>query len=148
MNHLDHMRQLREADKKRFEGLDRDLCMVCGAHGADKRSLVVSTGYDMTEAVDRFIDLHLVEGRLNGMGYYLLICKSCRGEFIGMVRKWYESRRDLSQRYNLDHDGHVDDEEWESEERNVPVRVDGQTVMMTTEQFEEYNKRREQDKGD
>lgn len=144
MNFEEHMQNLkatREADAKRFVESDGDLCMVCGAYGADKRSVIIETGYQMKEITERFIDLHLVEGRLNERGFYLRICKMCRGELLGALRSWFESRRDLSERYQLNHDGYIEDEEWRDDARNIPVRIDGRTVMMNPEEYERYEKK-------
>jgi hypothetical protein len=135
--HMKQLHETREADAKRLGDSDRDLCMVCGAYGADKRSLIVEMGYQLKEISDRFIDLHLVEGRLNQRGFYLLICKVCRGELIGKMREWYEERKDLGQRVALDHDGYADD--WD-EERPIAVRVDGRAVMMSEEEYAEYER--------
>ncbi len=82
-------------DKEKFNILDEAQCMLCGAHGNDKRNLIVDCMYDINEVVPEALSLHLVEGRLQGHGFYLRICKSCRGGFLSMMGKWAETRKAL-----------------------------------------------------
>jgi len=127
----------REIDKNRFEELDSDLCMCCHAYGADKRSLFISCLYELKEAVPEMIDLSGVELDNFKKGYYLRICKHCRAEFIDMLRTWFSEgvgRRGAPK----DHDG---GELWESASKNIPVRIDGATVMMTEEGYLEYKEK-------
>lgn len=134
----------RERDKARFEALDGDLCQLCYAYGCDKRSLVVDCFYAVHELVPEAIDLHLVEGRLNKRGYYLRICKRCRGEFLMAMQRWARER--MTHRAELkDHDGDTLDDE--DEERCVPMRVAGATVMMTVEQAEAHRARQKEAGG-
>jgi len=43
------MANLQDIDDKRFEEHDEALCMLCGAYGNDKRSLLISCFYDISE---------------------------------------------------------------------------------------------------
>lgn len=136
MNSLQDMmnttRKRREADKETFENLDGDLCMLCHAYGSDKRSLTIDCFYDISEAIPEALDMHEVE---HLRGWYLRICKHCRGELLGILTEWREkmiARRVVPK----DHDGNG---LWdEDSELNIPVRVNGTTVMMTTDQYEEW----------
>lgn len=122
---LDETAARRKADAKRFAKADEQLCMLCWAYGNDKRSLFVSCFYAVHEAVPEAIDL-------KERGYYLRICKACRGDFLGKMRQWADERRALRDTPK-DHDGHVSEE---NPEANIPVRIDGAIVMLTREQWD------------
>lgn len=133
---INHTEQRRELDKQRFEQLDQGQCQLCLASGCDKRSLVIDCFYAIGEVIDEAIDLHEVENGLNGRGYYLRICKNCRGEFLAHLRQWADEAR--KRRGSLmDDDGHPEDD---IPEKNIPVRVDGRIVMMTPCEHKEYNR--------
>lgn len=127
----------READAKRYNSLDENLCMICWAYGNDKRSLFVSCFYTVHEAVPEAIDLTEAPAVVKDRGYYLRICKACRGSFLGHMREWADERRKLRETPK-DHDEHVDDA---NPEANIPVRIDGAIVMLTREQWEARKKR-------
>jgi len=138
---LEKTRIRRERDARRFAALDSDLCMLCGAYGADKRSLFVECGYAVEEAVPEAIDLFAVENEaLRNRGYYLLLCKSCRGALLQHMQEWRNERVAL-RGAPKDHDGYdwLDDEEIES---MVPVLVNDVPVFMTPEQYAEYQEKR------
>lgn len=136
MDILTRTRERRERDAKRYAELDRDLCMLCGAYGADKRSLFISCFYDISEAIPEAIDLFLCGDKVKDRGWYLRVCKSCRGELLGMLREWANHRRSL-QSLPKDHDGYIDDEYVVKDPEAIfPVRVDGRVVYMTREQCE------------
>lgn len=130
---IDDTKKRREQDKDRFENQDGDLCMLCHAYGSDKRSLFIDCFYNIGEVLPEALDIHLVEGQRGG--WYLRICKHCRGEFLGMLGEWREkmiARRVVPK----DHDGNG---LWDDDpELNIPVRVNGTTVMMTADQYEEW----------
>ena len=129
---IDEVKQERKADKERYKNLDDDLCMLCHAYGTDKRSLTIDCFYQIKEVVPEAIDMHLLE---NDKGYYLRICKSCRGELLGLLKTWRDnciSRRGIAK----DHDGCP--EEWVTADANIPVRINGAVVMMTEENYTEY----------
>lgn len=145
---LDHLRKMldesaarRKADAQRFKGHDEQLCMLCWAYGADKRSLFVSCFYAVHEAVPEAIDLSECEPKFKDRGYYLRLCKSCRGAFLGHMREWANKCRSLRDTPK-DHDGNVDSD---NPEANIPVRIDGAVVMLTREQ---WDKRQGQRAGD
>ena len=130
----------REKGRERWESHDPNLCMACHAYGHDKRSLFISCFYEIAEFVPEFIDLHLCPDSVKNKGYYLRICKNCRGEFLAMLREWFAqatTRRGVAK----DGDGHPDD--WNTD-NNIPVRVDGRIIMMNEHQYEIYKKQREE----
>jgi len=125
----------RQRDAQRFADIDHDLCMLCGAYGADKRSLFIDCFYAVHEVVPEAIDLYDVKPRLErGHGYYLLICKSCRGRLLSALAAWRAECVALLGKPK-DHDGYLDDCE---DGKNVPVRVNGITVMMDDADYATY----------
>lgn len=134
---LDLNRARSERDAKRFEEHDSDLCMLCFACGGDMRSLFVSCLYAVHEAVPEAIDLWLCGEGLKDRGYYLCICKTCRGTFLTMMESWRTERIALRE-IEKDSDGFIP-----LTEANIPVRVHGAVVMMTKEQYAEYLSKKE-----
>jgi len=132
----------REHDAKRFNELDGDLCQLCHAYGADKRSLFIDCFYDIHEVVPEAIDLFAVEGELMKRGYYLRICKACRGALLGHLQQWRQERialRDVPK----DHDGNPEESDGDTREL-IPVRINGATIMMNEYEYSEYKRKREQ----
>jgi hypothetical protein len=125
----------RDADRKRFESLKKDLCQLCHAHGPDKRSLFIECFYVIQEAIPEAIDLHLCGDHLKDKGYYLRICKSCRAVLLMRLRQWRNDRVALREQAKSS-DGYIDD--LDGEAATIPVRIMGETIMMTPEQFEAY----------
>jgi len=130
---LEQTRKRNEDDAQRFEALDLDQCMLCHARGADKRSLIIDCGYDISEVIPDAIKLHLVEG-LEGRGWYLRICKSCRAALLELLGTWWNGRVRL-RGVPKDHDGHVLDEYVDA---YIPVRQHGATTMMTLPEWKQY----------
>jgi len=126
----------RERDATRFRDSDGDLCMLCGAYGDDKRGLVIDCGYDVTEMVPEALDLGNVGMETHKQGFYVRLCKTCRGELLDHLRSWRRDRvamRDVPK----NHDGYPEDAPgW------IAVRIDGISVMMSAEQYEEYQRRK------
>lgn len=118
-----------EADAKRWAKIDRDLCMLCGAHGADKRSLFVNCMYAVYEVVPEAIDLHNVS--VSQGGFYLLICKNCRADFLNMLGEWRD-RRVARRGTPMDHDG----SDMIDSDGLVAVRRHGETIWITKEQWQ------------
>ena len=81
-----------------------DTCMLCHAHGEDKRTLVISCFYDLTEVAEEFVPVDEVES-----GYYLRICKSCRAALLHLLRDWCNERANR-RGLVLDHDGYEKEE--------------------------------------
>lgn len=130
---LKETKQRRAVDKERFENINKDLCQICWAFGADKRSLFIDCWYVLSEAVEEIIDIHDCGLDSHKEGWYLRVCKTCRAQFIGMLRQWAvegRERRALSK----NHDGCVEGDM----DRNIPVQIDGARVMMNAEEYEEY----------
>ena len=94
----------RQRDKGLFESLDPDACQICGAHGADKRSLFVDCLLELSEAIPEALDIREVGIDSHKSGYYLRICKSCRASFIRHMQAWRSERVTL-RTCVLDHDG-------------------------------------------
>lgn len=115
---------------ERFQALDRDECMLCDAFGADKRSLFIDCGYAVYEVVPEVLDVHDLELE-RGRGYYLLICKSCRARLLGALQGWANECRSL-RGDPKDHDGQPSEDD---PERNIPVRINGTTRMLTVDEY-------------
>ena len=134
---MDEIEKENETDAERYRESDEGLCMLCHAYGNDKRSLFVACFYRIKEIVPEFISLSLVEN-MERRGYYLRICKTCRGRFLGHLREWAaecKSRRDIPK----DHDG---DDLWDRDPiQNIPVRIDGMTVMLSELEYKIYKER-------
>lgn len=124
----------RKRDSQRWEEQDQDLCMLCGARGPDKRSLFLSCFYDINELIPEAIDLYKCpDESLQGRGFYMRICKACRGDLLSRLGEWRDAR--LALRSELkNHDGNLD---YAEPERNIPYRVNGAVVMLTREEWEE-----------
>lgn len=137
---MDWQKERRKSDAERLEKSDGDLCMLCHAYGADKRSLYISCLYAMNEVVPEMIDLTDTDRKQHG--YYLRICKSCRGSLLGHIADWAEERRDRRS-MPKDHDG---DELYpgdDDEDEVFYVRIHGVAVPMTPEQFKVWKAERE-----
>jgi len=137
MNLEDRLAETQARNKKDAEVYaehDTDLCMLCHAHGADKRSLILRYFYELREVVPEML-------KLAEDGYfYLRTCKRCRGEFLGMMADWRKhciARRDMSK----DHDGNP--LEAPCGPTVYPVRVLGTIQYMTWEELESYRDRKE-----
>jgi len=130
---LEQARRRNEDDAKRFEALDGDLCMACHAYGADKRSLIISCGYDVSEVIPDAIKLHSCPEKLGKRGWYLLVCKSCRAALLGLLAEWWNERVNLRE-IPKDHDGYLDSDG----SACIPVRQHGAVKMMTYEEWVRY----------
>ncbi len=121
---VDEIKQKRADDARRYDSLDMDHCQLCHAHGEDKRSLFVSCFYRISECLPEAIDLGDVEKFKDSKvpaGYYLRICKACRGRFLGHLKEW--RKECLANRSeHKDHDGNLGPSD---PEHNIPVRING-----------------------
>lgn len=113
---VEHNNVRHEADAKRWDEIDRNLCMLCGAYGMDKRSLFVDCLYAVYEVVPEVIDLHKIS--VPQGGFYLLICKNCRADFLTMMGEWRD-RRVARRGTPMDHDGAT---QWEEEQEAESVQ--------------------------
>lgn len=132
-NYLKRVKEQSKQDAEKYKAVDHDLCMLCGAYGSDKRTLLIRTGYEMKEAVEELLDTKDVEElpeAIRGF-YYLNMCKSCRASLLGHMRDWAIERRAM-RGTPMDHDGNSEDEE---PDRNIPVRIDGGIRMMTMDEY-------------
>jgi hypothetical protein len=123
---------------KRYQEHDSDLCMICHARGGDMRSFFISMFYALSEVAPEFVNIDKVHETIPDFpfqrGYYLRICKTCRGEIMQSIKEAINSRRSLRDTPK-DSDGEV--EEF-NPARNIPVRMNGRTVMMTPEEYDEW----------
>lgn len=85
-DHLERAKQKRIEDKMRYYKLDEDRCQMCSDIGDDRRSLMLRCLYDISEVVPEAIDTFDVAIDFNG--YYIRICKACRGRFLGKLEEW------------------------------------------------------------
>lgn len=137
-DHFDEITQRNLEDAQAFKDHDQDLCMLCHAYGADKRSLFVSCLYDVREVVPEFLNLSKVEDEtLRDRGFYLRICKVCRSRLLAALSSWANESREIRD-VAKDHDGYRLDG-WD-EDATIPVRINGATVMLTEEQYAQYRK--------
>ena len=110
--------------------------MLCGAHGPDKRSLFISCFYSIEEVLPEAISMHDVPDAPDPRAYYLRICKACRASFLSKLAEWRSERSELRE-VEKDSDGSP-----ELCYGTIPVRINGTIVMMSEEQYEEYQRRR------
>src|SRR6185295_10477255 len=82
----------RSEDAERYKNLDEAECMLCHAYGYDKRSLTLNCFYAVEEAVPEVIDLRKCGDDVKALGYYLRICKTCRGALLQHLRQWRDER--------------------------------------------------------
>ena len=123
----------RKTDAERFKTLDQDECQLCYAHGADKRNLVIYCFYNVQEVIPEAIDLFDVPVEtLSKRGYYLRICKACRGRLLAKLEEWRNECISLIL-VPKNHDGEL---LGESPGAYIPLRVYGRTRMVTKEEFE------------
>ena len=84
--------QQRDADQ--FAEKDPDKCMICHAHGKDKRGFYIDCLWAMKDIAPEFIDLHGVPGYTN-RGFYLRLCKACRTAALRGIQDAFNNRRAL-----------------------------------------------------
>lgn len=136
-DYLDQLQAKRERDARRWLELDSDECMLCGAYGADKRSLFLDCGYAVSEVLPEILDIRALDPPLErGKAYYLLICKSCRGRLLGKIEEWGDECRRLRGEPK-DHDGDL--LERDTTRRNIPVRSHGAIEWLTQEEWDARN---------
>lgn len=137
-NWLDRSKKRRERDAKLYAESDSDLCMLCHAYGADKRTWWVSCFYAIHEVVPEALDTFAVpEEQKKHSGYFLWLCKSCRGRFLDMLGKWRSSCVALRDE-TKDHDGYIcyEDDDMPYNPANIPVRINGRIVMLDANSYE------------
>jgi len=130
---IEESKEQEKLDKERWESMDKDLCMLCGAYGADKRSLFIQYFYAIHELVPEAIWLKgcLPEEDARQHMYYLLTCKSCRGSLLAHLEDWRNDRIALREQPK-DHDGYLLSEDTDG---LIPYRKHGLTVFLTPEQY-------------
>jgi len=128
---IEDAKSRRKRDAERWETLDKDACMLCEAAGPDMRSLFLACGYLISEVVPEAIDLEDCPENISSRGWYLRICKSCRGAFLSMLADWKTER---IHRRGVAKDSDGGDALYD-DEANIPVRVNGETTMMTFSEF-------------
>ena len=102
--------------------MDDILCQICEKPTAgDERTLRLQYLYDLTEASLKFrkwvVEVTQATGRADwpSIFFTLTTCKDCRGDFIGLLRKW--ANGELIEK--------------PEPEATIPVRVDGRNKMLT-----------------
>jgi len=91
-------------------------CQICGKQDQDARTLSLRYNYKLSEISDKF------QTEPDGT-YSIRTCKSCRGSFLDVLKQWTEG-------------GFVE------AVRNIPVRVQGRTVMMNDEEWKAHTAER------
>lgn len=114
---------------------ERDECPICGESDEmqDARTLRLAYGYKLDEASVK-LQHHFYREHSDADAnefpdlrpfYSIRTCKSCRADFMGLLRSWCAGQIAAGrQEYNFD--------------RNIPVRVDGATVWMTRPEWNAY----------
>lgn len=112
--------------------MDDDTCQLCYAYGPDKRSVVMSCFYDLTEAVPEFKEV--------GGVYRLRVCKTCRSELLIRLQDWSQEAK-KKRGFPKGSDGELTTlDELMEPRRNIPVRVFGAVVMLTREDYDKWQK--------
>lgn len=106
-----------------------ELCQICGREGEDRRTLRLRYFYDLSEIPDKFTKEEVIIKFADGNEvkdtlWSVRTCKDCRGDFLGVLRKWTSGEFVVK----TDDDPNC----------NIPVRVNGRVVMMTTKQWEAH----------
>lgn len=66
--------------------MSMEKCQRCGDEGYDRRTLWMSCFYLMSE-----LGLPFEEAEKDGLRFYtLLVCKDCRGDWMAMIKLWFE----------------------------------------------------------
>lgn len=107
-------------------------CEVCGQDGNDRRTVAIDMLYDLTEAGLR--ELPRTSGAPRRYG--ARVCKDCRGDLIGLLRLWRQGK--MRNRV----DDPAPDVDAVGNERNIPVRQDGRTVMLSLSEYETWRSTR------
>lgn len=94
-------------------------CQICSSQGPDLRVLCLEYLYKLEEISDKF----QVERIGTKTFYILLTCKECRGEFLGLLRRWTQGEFVAPP---------------DRPDADISVRIDGRTVMMTQAEWEEH----------
>ena len=109
-----------------------ELCQICNQEGEDRRTLRLQYFYDLSEMSDKFekeeVTIRFADGHeVKNVFWSIRTCKDCRGNFLGTLRRWTSGEFVTATEDNP--------------ERNIPVRVDGRVVMMTTEEWQAHTAR-------
>lgn len=111
---------------------DGDTCALCAApDGPDLRTLRIGCLYDLSEVSDLFQPVLAQIDRVEKQQtlWTMKICKDCRGDFMGVLRQFIDTQMATM----------VDRAcEELNPERNIPVRVDGRTMMMTEPEWRHF----------
>jgi len=103
-----------------------ETCQVCGQEGEDRRTLKLRYFYELEEISEKFQQVPIDEDGATDVFYMLRTCKDCRGDFLELLRRWIN--------------GEFVQPESDDPKRNIPVRKDGRTVMVTREEWEAMRK--------
>ena len=108
-------------------------CQICGQEGEDRRTLRLRYLYDFSEISDKFtseeVTINFADGNeVRETVWSVRTCKDCRGDFLGILRRWTS--------------GEFVTQTEDDPDRDIPVRVDGRLIMMTTEEWEAHTSER------
>jgi hypothetical protein len=132
---FDRENEKMERDAVTFHEANEDICMMCGAQGADKRNLRISMFYAVHEVVPEMLNLSKVEGERPGT-YYMRICKKCRADLLGHLQAW-RNERIAHRGTRMDHDGNPEED---FEYGKIYVRINGVSVPMSEDEYWEWRK--------
>lgn len=111
------------------------LCQICNQEGEDLRTLRLQYLYDLSEISDKLTREEATirfdggyEANAKYVFWTIQTCKDCRGDFLGVLRRWIS--------------GELVSQTQDNPDRNIPVRVDGRVVMMTTDEYQAHISRR------
>src|SRR4051794_12512870 len=108
-------------------------CQICNEDTyGDQRTVRVACLYDLTEAgLEENGNILLDDGRtLSTFG--ATVCKDCRGDLIGLLRRWRTG--EFSLRLTEPFDA-------ENNPRNIPVRIDGTARMMSEPEYRAWREK-------
>jgi len=104
-------------------------CQVCGTDTfGDQRTVRIAMLYDLTEAGLEINGNIILDNGEQRSTFGATVCKNCRGDLIGLLRRWRAGEFSNPQE-EWDDEGHI---------RNIPVRIDGSTRMMSVTEFAKW----------
>jgi hypothetical protein len=145
-----------------------DKCVRCGEVDLDRRTLWMACFYEMNELGIPFEQVNVVgqrakivrseatslafeepSGQTRSHPFYTLrVCKECRGEWMAAIRAWYRGGAEARGECHRAHEDCAQDQglaeacrKTDDEVRDIPVRMNGATVMMTRAEYEAWRKK-------
>ena len=106
--------------------MSKEICQRCQEKDYDRRTLWMACFYEMKELGLPLEERELECGEDKHRFYLLRVCKDCRGDWLGAIKKWFGERPVR-----------------ESCGSGIFVRRNGATVEITEEEWNEENPGRE-----